>query len=87
MLQPHNIDQAINQWIRHSILFEIADLNIKGLPVFIFREFCKDKEIQGYSFINCMDDFGLDNIRATKLSFRPFKVLPTYAVSRKNGAP
>lgn len=67
------------------ILLEIADLNVKGLSVFIFRELCADREIQKYAFVNCMDDFGLDNIRTTKLSFRPSKLLPSYVVSRKMG--
>ena len=65
------------------VLFEIADLSFKGLPVFIFREFCKDREIQKFDFINVMDDFELGNIKRTKLSFRPCQIIPSYAVSKK----
>jgi len=66
------------------ILFEVADLNIKGLSMGIFREFCADCEIQNFQFINVMDDFGLENIKATKLSFRPYQTLPSYVVSKKD---
>jgi len=65
------------------VLFEVADLDIKGLPVYIFREFCRDAALQKYKFINVMDDFGLDNIRHTKMSFHPRALLPMYVVTRK----
>lgn len=66
------------------ILLEVCDLNYKGLPVFIFREFCNDKALQHYQFINVMDDFGLEKIKTTKMSFRPSVLLPMYSVTRKN---
>jgi len=65
------------------ILLEIADLKIKGLPVTIFREFAKDKEVQKFEFINVMDDFGLESVRRTKLSFRPCGIIPSYVATRK----
>jgi len=65
------------------ILFEIADLDIKGLPVYIFREFCRDRALRRYPFINVMDDFGLDNIRQTKMSFRPRALLQSYTVTKR----
>lgn len=51
------------------ILFEITDLNIKGLSQFIFREFCK--ELTQYKYINLMDDSGLENLKRVKESYRP----------------
>ena len=66
------------------ILFEVVDLKTKGLSVFIFREFCADLQLQQFRYINVMDDFGLKNIKTTKLSFRPCKILPSYVVSRKS---
>ena len=66
------------------ILFEIVDLNFKGLASYIFSEFCKSKELERFSFINVMDDFGLDNIRSTKLSFKPLKQITTYTISQKD---
>jgi len=53
------------------IIFEIADLNIKGLAQFIFMRFCQ--ELLEYKYIDAMDDSGLDNLSATKLSYRPIK--------------
>ncbi len=66
------------------VLFEIADLSFNGLGVFIFREFCRDAALAPYKFINVMDDFELENIHRTKLSFRPAVLFPCYVVSRLN---
>lgn len=65
------------------VLSEIADPGIKGLAVYIFREFCRDPALRPYRFVNAMDDFGMDNIRRTKLSFRPCALLPSYVVAKK----
>ncbi len=65
------------------VIFEITDLTIKGLSVYIFREFCADKTIQPFKFINVMDDFELSNIAKTKLSFRPIMLVPSYVVTKK----
>ena len=43
------------------ILYEITDLSCKGLAQFIFAEFCS--QLKPYTFINIMDDSGLDNLR------------------------
>ena len=65
------------------ILFEIADLDIKGLPVFIFSQFCQDQSLQQYEFINVMDDFELANIKKTKISFHPHKLLASYIIKKR----
>lgn len=65
------------------VLFEIADLDAKGLAVYLFREFCRDASLRPYKFINVMDDFGLDNIRQTKMSFRPSVLLPMYTITKR----
>ena len=64
-------------------LFEVADLDVKGLATYIFREFCRDAAVAQYKFINGMDDFGLDNVRQTKMSFGPCAVLPLYVITKK----
>lgn len=64
------------------ILFEIADLDIKGLPVYVFREFCRDAALGKYKFINVMDDFELKNIRRTKMSFNPSALLQSYVITK-----
>ena len=52
------------------VLFEITDLEIKGLAQFIYREFCK--ELMGtYRWINAMDDSGLENLKRVKRSYPP----------------
>jgi len=65
------------------ILYEITDLSVKGLSQFIFRRFCS--ELQGYKYINIMDDSGLENLKQVKLSYRPLKLIPAYIARRKNG--
>ncbi len=64
------------------ILYEITDLSIKGLSQFIFRRFCS--ELDGYKYINIMDDSGLENLKKVKLSYHPAKLIPAYIVKRKN---
>ena len=66
------------------VLFEIVDLGIKGLPVYIFREFCHDRVLQRYKFINAMDDFAMPNIEKTKLSYQPSFLLPSYTIRKKS---
>jgi len=51
------------------ILSEVCDLKFKGISEFIFREF--SKEMSRYKYINTMDDSGLENLRISKLSYRP----------------
>jgi hypothetical protein len=62
------------------ILYEIADLAIKGLAQFIFRQFSQD--LKGYQYINIMDDSGLENLRKTKLAYKPVRLIPAYIVIR-----
>lgn len=57
--------------------FEIADLSYKGIPQFIFSEFSKELSAH-YPEINMMDDSGIENIRATKLSYQPSRVVASY---------
>jgi len=62
------------------ILYEITDLSIKGLAQFIFRQF--SQELKNYKYINIMDDSGLENLRKTKLSYKPIRLIPSYIVTR-----
>ena len=63
------------------VLLEVSDLDCKGLPVFIFHEFCADEELAGAVFINTMDDFALPQLRRTKELFRPVIQWPAYTVT------
>jgi hypothetical protein len=62
------------------ILYEVAELVFKGIAQFIFREFCRG--LEGYRYINIMDDSGLDNLKKVKLSYHPLKLVPAYIVTR-----
>ncbi len=61
------------------VLFEIADRKVKGLGAYIFREFCR--ELEGYEFINTMDDSGLDGLRRAKLAYHPIRLVESFIIS------
>ena len=71
---------AINPEI-FCVLYEVADLAVKGLSQFIFREFAQ--QLANYKYINIMDDSGLGNLKKVKLSYHPLRLIPAYTVSRK----
>jgi len=71
---------ALNQET-FCILCEVTDLSVKGTAVFIFREFCRDQALESFSFINAMDDSGLENLKRVKLSFHPVELISNYVVS------
>lgn len=62
------------------ILYEITDLAIKGLAPFIFRQF--SQELSGYKYINIMDDSGLENLRKTKLAYKPVRLVSAFIVTK-----
>lgn len=62
------------------VMAETADLKFKGIAQFLFREFCRD--LEKYKYINVMDDSGLANIKAVKLSYRPYLELTPYIAER-----
>jgi hypothetical protein len=64
------------------ILFEITDLEIKGLAQFIYREFCKEL-VGTYRWINAMDASGLENLKRVKRSYHPVELLPSYNIVLK----
>jgi hypothetical protein len=64
------------------ILFEICDLDYKGISQFIFSEFCR--QLADYQYINIMDDSGLLNLRKVKLSYRPIKIIENYIINRRD---
>ena len=63
------------------ILFEIYDLSYRGIPQFIFSQFCQ--QLSDYQYINVMDDSGLENLRREKLSYHPVRVVPNYIIKRQ----
>ena len=81
-LEAYSFGYPLNDGI-FCILFEVTNFKKKGLPVFIFNQFCADPVLKNFKFINVMDDFGMDNIARAKESFRPSVLLPSYVVVRK----
>lgn len=55
--------------------FEIVNLSFKGLAQYIFSAFAGT--LSGYRLLNLMDDSGIDNIKRTKMSFKPLEVIPS----------
>jgi len=62
----------------YCIIFETTDITIKGISQFIFSSFAQELYGLGVKYINAMDDSGLQNLRKTKLSWHPYKVLTNY---------
>jgi hypothetical protein len=75
---------TLGYWIQDEVfcvLLEVSDLECKGLPVFIFHEFCADEDLANARFINTMDDFEMTHVQQTKALFRPVIQLPAYTVT------
>ncbi|OGX23704.1 MAG: hypothetical protein A3J51_06400 [Omnitrophica WOR_2 bacterium RIFCSPHIGHO2_02_FULL_45_21] len=60
------------------ILFEVCDLNFKGIAQFIFREFAR--KLSGYKYLNIMGASDLENLKKHKLSYRPAKDIAVYNI-------
>lgn len=58
-----------------AVLYEVTDLAIKGLSQYIFSTFAGELP---YTYLNIMDDSGLENLREAKLSFHPEKTIQSY---------
>ncbi|HAJ56400.1 MAG TPA: hypothetical protein DCL35_01375 [Candidatus Omnitrophica bacterium] len=56
--------------------FEFADSAFKGIAQFIFNAFAAG--LLKYPEINMMDDSGMENIRYTKLSYKPSRIVSSY---------
>jgi len=69
--------------VTFCILFEITDLDVKGLSTFTFRQMCQDPALDHYAFINCMDDLGPNSVKQTKLHFKPRILWPTYTITKR----
>jgi len=63
------------------IFVEVSNLDIKGASQFIFKEFCS--ELKRYKYINTMGDEGIENLRFTKLLYRPSFKESNYTIIQK----
>jgi ribosomal protein S18 acetylase RimI-like enzyme len=64
-----------------SITIEKTDLGIKGLPQFIFSDFCR-REWADRPFVNVGDDWGVETLAWTKMSYRPVRMLKKHVVRK-----
>jgi hypothetical protein len=64
-----------------SITIEKTDLGAKGLAQFIFSEFCR-RSWADRPFVNVGDDWGIETLAWTKMSYRPAKLLQKYVMRR-----
>jgi ribosomal protein S18 acetylase RimI-like enzyme len=64
-----------------SITIEKTDLETKGLAQFIFSEFCR-VEWAGRPLVNVGDDWGLETLAWTKMSYRPVEMLRKFVVRK-----
>jgi len=76
-LKGFTLGYAVNK-DTFCVLYEFTDLSCRGAAQFIFREFCRG--LRGYSFINVMDDSGLENLSRVKMSYRPRETLQAYSI-------
>ena len=65
-----------------SITIEKTDLTVKGLAQFIFSEFCRS-HWSDRPLVNVGDDWGLETLAWTKMSYRPVKLLQKYMLHRQ----
>lgn len=65
------------------VMSEVTDLTLKGLACFIFREFARVIRSNGYTLINAMDAWGLDNVARTKQHFHPVMMMPSFTITKK----
>ncbi len=77
----YSFGYALNE-TTFCIVLEIADLEVKGLPAYIFNQFCRDDEVKNYLWINAMDDFEMEQLQRTKLSYRPTSTPGMYVASQ-----
>jgi ribosomal protein S18 acetylase RimI-like enzyme len=64
-----------------SITIEKTDLEVKGLAQFIFSDFCRTHWAER-PLVNVGDDWGLETLAWTKMSYRPVKLLQKYALRK-----
>lgn len=64
-----------------SNIIEKTNSAFTGAAQFIFREFAR--HWAGCEFIDAQDDFGVDYLKAAKLSYHPARLLPSYVLEKK----
>lgn len=66
-----------------QIIIEKANINIRGLYPAILKMFLENN-FEHYEYINREEDMGLENLRKSKMSLHPIKMIEKYRVLEKN---
>lgn len=65
-----------------SVTIEKTNLEIAGLPQYIYSEFIKN-HWKGYKYVNAGEDWDVDYLKETKKRYKPVKELKSYMVVKK----
>ena len=68
------------------IYAEIADLKFQGSAAHMFKNFCADEQLKGFSRINTMDDFAMPKVARAKQAYHPSELISSYTISVMNPA-
>lgn len=63
------------------VALEVTDPSYRGASAYIFHEF--SRELEAYKYINVMDDSGLPGLKRVKRSYHPWRLEPSFVLSRK----
>lgn len=63
------------------VALEVTDPSYRGGSAYIFREF--SRELETYKYINVMNDSGLPGLRWLKRSYHPWRLEPSFVLSRR----
>ena len=83
-LLGYTFGARLNQAV-FCVLAEVADPDYSGLSAWMFHSFAADPAVEGFEFINVMDDAGQVSLAAHKMSWNPVCVLPVCALRKKEG--
>ena len=61
-----------------TILFEVADLTVRGAAQFMFRQLCR--EMDGFTFVNAGGASNLPNLARVKESYKPSRRLSSHVL-------
>ncbi len=67
------------------VLVEVADPDYPGLSAWMFHSLAADPAVEGFEFLNVMDDARQASLAAHKMSWNPVRVLPVCALRKKEG--
>ena len=64
-----------------SKIIQKNDFSIRGSSDFVFREYAK--HFENLKFLDAQDDFCLESLKRTKMSYNPAKLIKSYSLEKK----